>query len=143
MQMPGFIYFLPVFIGMFVLVTYLISKMGWVTLAEKFRTDLPFEGTKIGTISATINAGNYRNAIKLKYDYQGFYLKTVFFFRLFHPPVFIPWTEIKQVRNKKILFTQQKELVIGEPFVAMITISESVFNKIKDHIKPSALERRQ
>jgi len=129
--MIKFAYFFPfIFIGMWILVAYLTSKMGWTGLAGRYRTDEKFEGKKVGIISASINSGNYRNVIILKYSHAGIYLKTTFLFRLFHPPVLIPWNEIMETRNKKIFFTNFKELVIGDPFVALVMIKASVYNKI-------------
>lgn len=130
--MIKFIYFFPfLFIGMWILITYIVSKMGWGKLVEKFRANDKFEGKRIGLISATINSANYNNAIILKYNYQGMYLKTAFLFRPFHPPVFIPWSEIRETRDKKIFFINLKELVIGDPFIAMITLKASVYNKLE------------
>jgi hypothetical protein len=133
--MDKFAYIFPfIFVGMWILVTYMISKMGWDKLVEKFRYKGPFEGDRIGIISATINSGNYNKVIILRCNQQGIFLKTIFFFRLFHPSVFIPWKEIKEIRDRKVLFIQCKELVVGNPFVAMITMKASTYNKIEKSV---------
>lgn len=113
------------------MITYVTSKMGWKSLAEKYRFDDKSEGERIGITSLSVNSANYNNAIVVKYNYNGLYLKTIFLFRLFHPPVFIPWSEIKNVRDKKIFFIKLKELIIGNPFVAMITLKASAYNRIE------------
>jgi hypothetical protein len=105
--------------------------MGWRSLAEKYRTAEEFRGERVGLISASVNGGNYNKAIILKYNYEGIYLKTMLLFRAFHPPVMIPWKDVREVRDKKIFFTNLKELVIGEPFVALITLKASVYDKIE------------
>ena len=120
-----------IFIGMWVIVSYIISRIGWARLVEKYRFDGDFEGTRVGIISASINGGNYNGSLVLKYNYNGIYLKTIFIFRLFHPPVLIPWNEIKEVRDRKMLFVKLKEIVIGDPFVALITLKESIYKKIE------------
>ena len=79
-------------------------------------------------ISLLVNRQQYRNTIILKYNEEGLYLKTVFVFRLFHEPVFIPWKEIKEVRDKKILFSNFKASIIGNPIVAKLGISESILS---------------
>jgi hypothetical protein len=119
---------------MWILVTFILSKIAWSRLVEKFRTDAPFDGNRIGIISAGINSVNYGNSLILKCSQRGMYLKTVFLFRLFHPPVLIPWKEIKEVRNRKILFIRTTELVVGNPFVALITLKASVYEKIERYI---------
>ncbi len=124
-----------IFIGMWILVTYIISKMGWDDLVEKFKVERKFSGRRIGIISASINSGNYQNAIILKYDERGFYLSPSILFRLFHPAVFIPWTEIKDVREKKIFLTKYTELIIGDPLTATITLKSKIFNRLKPEYK--------
>lgn len=116
---------------MVTLVTYILSKVGWEDLAQKFRTDKSFEGRRLGITSIGINGASYRNSIVLKFNRKGIYLRPILFFRLFHPPVLIPWEEIKQVRDKRILIINLKELVIGDPFIAMITMKASTFDKIR------------
>ena len=126
------VYLFPVFfIGIWILALYLISKRGWDNLAERFRMNDVFHGTRIGIISASVNGTSYNNSLVLKYNYDGIYLKTAFIFRLFHPPIFIPWKEIKYVRDKKIFFTNMKELVIGDPFIALIGLQATVYKRLE------------
>jgi hypothetical protein len=136
--MRNFIYFFPfLFIGMVILVTFIISKMGWADLAARFQSDATFSGTRVGIISASVNGAKYKNSLILKYNEEGIYLRPVFLFRLFHKPVFIPWKEIKEVRDKKILFYSFKELIVGNPFVAIIGIKKADFNKIEKNLPPN------
>jgi len=124
------------FIGMFILIAYIVSRTGWVRLVEKYKAVEGFQGERVGfLISASVNSGNYNNMIILKYNYEGIYLKTGIIFRAFHPPVLIPWSEIKEVRERKIFFTNMKELVVGDPFVAIITLKASVYNRIEKPAK--------
>jgi hypothetical protein len=133
--MDKFTYFFPfIFIGMWVLVSFILSRKAWNKLVEKFRTDAPFDGNRIGIISADINSVSYKNSLILKCNQQGIYLKTTFLFRLFHLPVLIPWKEIKETRDGKVLFIRTKELVIGNPFIAMITIKASVYEKMERYL---------
>jgi hypothetical protein len=136
-------YFFPFFfIGMWTLVTYVISKMGWTNLVDKYLFQDQFIGQRIGIISASINNSNYKNSLILKYNQDGIYLRPVILFRLFHKPILIPWTEIKEVRTKKILFTTLKELIVGHPFVAIITLKESTFRQIENQLDSSILEKK-
>lgn len=129
------IYLFPIFfIGMWILVTFVIAKMGWAALVENYQFDDTFTGEKIGLISASINSANYKNSLILKYNDEGIYLKPIFLFRLFHKPVLIPWKEIKDIRDKKILFITIKELTVGHPSVAFIGLTETVYDKIRNNI---------
>ena len=106
--------------------------MGWADLEAKYETTDPFIGTRIGIISVSINGMNYNNSIILKYNDVGIYLNPVFILRVFHKPILIPWKEIIEVRDKKILFLDLKELIIGNPFVAKLMMRKSTFNKIEN-----------
>jgi hypothetical protein len=125
-------YLFPFFlIGMFVFVIFLLSRKGWVDLAENYQYEGSFEGERVGVISAAINGVNYNNCLLLKYDEEGFYLRPIFVFRLFHKPLFIPWKAIRDIREKKIFFVELKELVIGEPTIAIMQMRKPTFSKIE------------
>ena len=80
----------------------------------------------------SINFIDYRNALILEYNDEGLYIKPILLFRLFQPPILIPWEEIKEVRDKRILFSNMKQLIIGYPIVAKLKFYNSTFIKFKD-----------
>src|SRR5690348_11958136 len=85
-----FAYFPFFFIGGWIAVTFIISRLGWSKLAYEYKTDPElFTGNKIGLISARINFTNYNNCLSLAYNDQGLLFKLIFLFRLFHPPILI------------------------------------------------------
>jgi len=45
----------------------------------------------------------YNNCLTIGGSPDGFYLAIFFLFRIGHPPMFIPWREIK-IKRKKIMF---------------------------------------
>ena len=123
------------FIGMWILVTFIISKKGWADLVAKYQSDGIFNGERVGIISALVNGTKYKNALILKYNATGIFLKPILPFRLFHKPVLIPWNEIRGIRDKKVLFSSFKELIIGQPFVAILHIGNKNFQKIETGLK--------
>ena len=126
------------FVGMWVFIVYFLSNSAWVHLVAKFKFTDQFVGKRIGIISARINYVNYNNSLILYYNEKGFYLKPVFIFKLFHPPIFIPWNEVQDIYDKKILFFKYKELwVIGHPNYTSITISDSTFKKLESSYQNS------
>lgn len=127
-------YFPFLFAAMWVFIIFIISRAGWAALAANYSTSTPFKGHSVGFISASINSANYNGSLILKYNETGIYLTPIFLFRLFHKPLFIPWREIKEVRDKKYLFTSFKVLVIGSPSVATIRFRKSTFD---DYLAPS------
>ncbi|MEO8406333.1 MAG: hypothetical protein ABI480_17115 [Chitinophagaceae bacterium] len=130
--MGYFIFIFPLLIiGMLALISFIISKMGWDDLYANYPASTEFSGQRIGIITAAVNNANYKNSLVLKYNEEGIYLRPVLIFRLFHKPILIPWKEIKEVRQKKILIFSYTELIIGNPFVAVIKISKSTFTKLE------------
>jgi len=130
--MPNLLlYIFPLIILIFFpAIIFLISRFGWAKLATRFRHQGSFDGTRIGTISAAVNTANYKNSIVMKYNDEGLYLKAIFIFRLFHPPLLIPWSEIGDVRALEARFGTVAQIHIGEPEIATVTVMKATFDKI-------------
>jgi len=60
---------------------------------------------------------NYNRVLTIGVSPEGLYLASMFLFRFMHPPLFVPWSEIK-VRRKNgwvfeyVIFTMGHELAI-------------------------------
>jgi hypothetical protein len=115
-----FVAIFPVyFVTLWLLVGAIISFVGgWFSLSKLYRTRVPFNGAKWGGQSGQMRwLANYNNVLTLGVSQQGLYLASMFLFRFMHPPLLIPWSEIK-VRRKKgwvfeyVIFTLGHELAI-------------------------------
>lgn len=91
---------------------------GWFSLAKVYRTQVPFNGAKWRMQSGKMRwLMNYNNVLTIGASPQGLYLASMFLFRFLHPPLLVPWSEIK-VRRKKgwvfetVTFTMGHELAI-------------------------------
>ena len=91
---------------------------GWYSLAKVYRARVPFNGAKWRGQSGQMRwLANYNRVLTLGTSPEGLYLASMFLFRFMHPPLLIPWSEIK-VRRKKgwvfeyITFTLGHELAI-------------------------------
>jgi len=115
--------------------SFALSRLGWTKLAGKYTCDRPFEGVRIGIISATINAVGYSNCLTLRCDDYGFQLKPMLVFSMFHPTLCIPWTAVSGVTESKSFFGSQRVLQIDHPILAKIQISQSTFSKIAPYLK--------
>ena len=115
--------FIIIFIMTFILFPF-ISKGGWDKLAYYYKTNIPFNGTNAGTITARINSYIYWNSIVFKYNDEGMYLKNKTLLDLFpSTPVFIAWSEVKALSIKGPLFGTEVTLVISRfVFIASIAI---------------------
>ena len=87
---------------MWVGVCYIISRIGgWTELGTIYRTTNPFPPTRYYFVSAVMRASvNYGSCLTVSADLEGIYLKTFFLFRVFHPPLFIPWGDLDYMEEK-------------------------------------------
>lgn len=122
------------FIGVWIFATYIIANMAWNDLVEHYRAPDHVEGKRIGINSLSINSVNYKNSIVLTYNEVGLYMKPILLFRLFHEPLLIPWTEMRVVRTKKILFTAYTEVSVGTPTSTILLLKEKTFNQFQQYI---------
>ena len=105
---PRSYYFLPLFAGFWMLVSLLISFMsGWRSLRKSYRADFPFVGKKLTMKSARMRWGtNYGAVMTIGAGREGLYLAVIFLFRVGHPPLFIPWTDISTEAGRHLTFFQ-------------------------------------
>jgi hypothetical protein len=107
------------FLCLWFLVALVVSFVGgWFSLARLYRTRVPFNGSKWRGQSGQMRClTNYNRVLTLGTSQEGLYLASMFLFRLMHPPLLIPRSEIK-VRRKKgwvfeyVIFTMGHELAI-------------------------------
>lgn len=118
------------FLGFWVVASYLIHSEGWNDLVRRYHYQKIFSGEDIGLVSMVINQAKYKKSITLSFNKDGFYLKPIFFL-LFHKPIFIPWQEAKAISETNVGLTRCMVLGVGNPQVATITIHKSIYEKMK------------
>jgi len=73
---------------------------------------------------------NYKSCLTIGADSAGLYLSPLFFFRIGHPPLCIPWTEISFRGRRKILFIEFVELEFGReeqiPFLIRAGLADQI-----------------
>jgi hypothetical protein len=106
---------------------------GWHSLAKVYRTRAAFNGAKWRMQSGQMRwMANYNRVLTLGVSQQGLYLASIFLFRFMHPPLLVPWSEIK-VRRKKgwvfeyVIFTIGHELAI--PLRIRVKLAERLRNE--------------
>ena len=104
---------------MWLLVGTIISLVsGWYSLAKVYRTTSAFDGAKWRMQSGRMRwFVGYNNVLTIGASQQGLYLSVMFFFRFMHPPLLVPWSEIKVQKEKGwvfeyVTFTLGRELAI-------------------------------
>jgi hypothetical protein len=106
----SFPWFLLCFTALWVAVTGLLRGFcGWAALAKRFATSQPAAGESFAFASAGMGASstfpvNYNSCLFLTVGPGGIRMSMLFLFRLGHPPLFIPWSEVESVAEKRTWF---------------------------------------
>jgi hypothetical protein len=104
---------------------------GWAVLARHFR----FRGKFIGS-RWRCQSGNmrwfcgYSNCLTVGANSEGLYLSTLPFFPLFHPPLFIPWTEVSFVR-KDVFFIAGVRFGLGRETSTPLWVRGRLADRLK------------
>jgi hypothetical protein len=105
---------------------------GWCSLAKVYRTRVPFNGAKWGMQSGRMRGlANYNNVLTLGASQQGLYLASMFIFRFMHPPLLVPWSDIKVRRSKGWLF-EYVILTMGHELAIPLRIREKLAAKLRE-----------
>jgi hypothetical protein len=89
------------FAGIFYFVLLILSTVGgWTRLAESYPDDVPAEGITFRWQSAQFGLANYGRCLNITVDHARFRLSAVWLFRLAHPPISIPWGDIRVERGR-------------------------------------------
>jgi hypothetical protein len=126
--------FLVFFAAIWCGTSLLTGKMsGWAILARRFASTLPFPSQTWRWVSARMRWGaNYKSCLTIGADSAGLYLSTLFFFRIGHPPLFVPWTEISLRGRRKIFFMEFVELQLGReehiPFLIRAGLADQIWS---------------
>jgi hypothetical protein len=106
------------FVAFWCLICFLISILGgWHLLSGRFCAQTaPYGETKsAGPLFYGVKMRfrvNYGNVIRLTATEDALYISILFFFRIGHPPLRIPWTEIKMAETK-FLWRRYVFLMLG------------------------------
>jgi hypothetical protein len=108
---------LPVFfIGLWVFVSFTISRMGWNSFAERYPALTRPRGMAYRSPSTWFGSifARYGNVVHVIFTDAGVYFYTSFLFRAFHPPFLVPWESVKRVEKKRVLFWSRYRIDIQD-----------------------------
>jgi hypothetical protein len=120
------------FLCLWCLVGGIISFVGgWSSLAKVYRIRVPFNGAKWGMQSGRMRwLANYNNVLTLGVSQEGLYLASMFLFRFMHPPLLVPWSEIK-VRRSKGWFFEYVTFTLGHELAIPLRIRGKLAAKLR------------
>jgi hypothetical protein len=139
------LYIVPFFvIGLIFFICYFISFVsGWFTLSRRFTKQAePYGETRtVGPFFYTVYLrfwGHYSSVIRMTATAESLYLSVMFLFRIGHPPLSIPWTEIHFSRTR-FFFRRYIVLTLGLQERIPLRISERMARNlgILDRLPPA------
>jgi hypothetical protein len=122
------------FLFLWLLVGAIISYVGgWFSLSQVYRTRVPFDGAKWGGQSGRMRGGlaNYNNVLTVGASQRGLYLTCMFLFRFMHPPLLVPWSEIKVRRSNGWVF-EYVTFTMGHELAVPLRIRGSLAAKLRE-----------
>jgi hypothetical protein len=121
------------FLWLWLLVGATISVIGgWFSLAKVYRTEVAFDGTKWRMQSGQMRwLANYNNGLTIGVSQLGLYLASMFLFRFMHPPLLVPWSEIK-VRRKTGWVFEYVILTMGHDLAIPLRIRAKLAAKLRE-----------
>ena len=124
--------FLTFFVFIWLLAVFLLSALGgWRKLQKAYRKNGDFGGRILSFQSANIGNVNYGNCIKIGMDERELFLGVFIIFRLFHPDLLIPLTEVSGREIKKYLFFKFVELTFQEAPGVKVRITKSLADTLE------------
>jgi hypothetical protein len=119
---------------LWVAVCFLIGRLsGWQALAERYRFDGDFTGTRWRFRSGRMRwTMHYGNILTLGADSSGVYLSVFRLFRAGHPPLLVPWREIA-VTERRFFFVRWTGLILGRKTKIPLWLSMRLGAQILNH----------
>lgn len=108
--------FLAFFVGLWVTVCFILSRMGWQGFAQKYAAASRPAGRSFNCRSARFGTrfAGYRNVMRMVFCAAGIYIYPQFLFRAFHDPFLIPWDKVVGITERKFLQLTWRELEIRD-----------------------------
>ncbi|HKV07431.1 MAG TPA: hypothetical protein VJ725_04770 [Thermoanaerobaculia bacterium] len=89
------------FVGIWAGVVLLLSWVGgWRALAGSYRAAQPFTGEQFRARVGWMRGARYRGVLSLGADSMGLHLSVFPLFRMGHPSLFIPWSDISFAKDR-------------------------------------------
>lgn len=126
--------FLVLFAAVYCVITfYALGRLdGWLILSKRFR----FKGTYYGEVWP-FRSGRMRfyvrfgNCLSVGADESGLYLAMFPLFRLYHPPLLIPWSEVSVISGERGLIFKTRELRLGREESVPLRISTGLVETLR------------
>lgn len=129
----------PLFFALFFvtqggLAFYILALIGgWNRLSKRFRFRGTFYGETWPFRSARMrNLIRFGCALTMGADESGLYMAVFPLFRICHPPLLIPWSEVSIISGERGLIFKKRLLLLGRQEAISLSISSSLAESLKE-----------
>ena len=112
------------------------DRNGWLRLADVYRLDGSFEGSRFGLQSAIFNGFAFTGTLNVGVSRQGLYLRGGPLLRPFHPPLLIPWTKLTAERFERSHSSGYTLRFSGFPDMAC-ELGDACLRRLSEGLDPS------
>ncbi|MBT3338991.1 MAG: hypothetical protein HN855_09365 [Anaerolineae bacterium] len=113
-------------------VVWLIAVIGgWSRLAKHYQDFDNYYGRKLRGKSGRFGGTSYSGVLIFGADFTGMYLAVNFFFRIGHPPLFIPWNDIQMEEHQRI-FMSYTTLTFAQVPNVKLTVPSRVMAQVRE-----------
>jgi hypothetical protein len=107
---------------------------GWALLSKRFKAQGTFTGSRRWGQSGQMRwMAGYRRILIVGANSEGLYVATLPFFPLFHPALFIPWSEIHVANRSPVVFAG-----VGFELGNELCLPLYVYGAVVDDLKKAA-----
>lgn len=112
----GSLQFLALIPVVWCVLTWLLSRIsGWSKLAQRYAASGTTSGEQASLRTGRIGAVTYHSCLKFCINDEGFRVAVAWPLRLGHRPLFIPWSDLHNITEDNMMFSQKVKLSIGQP----------------------------
>lgn len=94
-----------VFVGIWLLISFIVSRAGWQAFAKRYPARIRPAGSSYSSQASGFGGfGRYNNVVRVVFADAGLYFYVMFLFRAFHSPFLVPWESVKCIQKKDGFF---------------------------------------
>ena len=124
-----------VFAGMWIAVSATLARVsGWTKLVERFPAPDEPEGERILWTSAQLGGVSFRSCLNMTLAASGLHLVPSLLFRLFMPPMLVPWNEVHFEGFTKMLFFELACFRLGGAEGPVLCVFTSLGERLRAHL---------
>ena len=121
------VYFCTIWIVACIMISFM---SGWWSLSRRYRAEST-PSTTVNWASGTFRRiVGYHNVLRITSNAEGLYLSVIKPFRLGHPPLFIPWSEVDIRPEKSFLFLRRRTFLFDRTKRIPLTLRSTIADKI-------------